>query len=88
VIGPVERESHRHAVAARRPFAAGGGACTVLVCRVGDRVELAHHAAAETSAALTPGQAVEVAAALAAAARDGRCDDVPAELPELPGGSR
>lgn len=61
-------ESYRHAVDARRLTEFGGGACTVLVRCVSDRVELLFHATPQTGAVMTPAQAVEVAQALTEAA--------------------
>jgi hypothetical protein len=66
-IGPVtyDEKSCRHAIDARRVFAYGGGACTLLVLRNTDScVELLFHASPETGAVLTVEQAVELAQAL------------------------
>lgn len=60
-------ETYRHAIDARR--AGGGGACTILVRRVGDRIELLFHATPGTGATLTSDQATELAEALVQAAR-------------------
>jgi hypothetical protein len=62
-------ETYRHAIDARRVPKYGGGACTILVRRVGDRVELLFHAALNTGAALTREEAAELSAALREAAR-------------------
>ena len=62
-------ESYRHAIDARRPSEYGGGACTILVRRIGDRVELLFHAALNTGAALTREEAAEPSDALRAASR-------------------
>lgn len=61
-------ESYRHAIEARRPSPYGGGICTLLVRRIGDRVELLFHASPETGAIMTEQQAIELAQALTAAA--------------------
>lgn len=61
-------ENYRHATAARRPFAYGGGACTLLVRRIDDQVELLFHATPETGAIMTEEQAIEIADALTTAA--------------------
>ena len=60
-------ETYRHAIDARR--AGGGGACTILVRRIGESIELLFHATPATGAALTSAQAEELADALAQAAR-------------------
>lgn len=62
-------EPYRHAIDARRVREYGAGACTILVRRVGDRVELLFHAALNTGAALTREEASELSAALREAAR-------------------
>ncbi|MFN2535599.1 MAG: hypothetical protein ABR528_10145 [Pseudonocardiaceae bacterium] len=61
-------ETYRHAVDARRVQQYGGGACTILVRRVGDRIEVLFHAALDTGAALSREQAAELAEALRQAA--------------------
>jgi hypothetical protein len=68
-------ESHRCALEARRLFEYGGGACTLLVRRLNDQVQLLFHADPRTGAALTPAQAVEIAHALTKAA--GSCGTLP-----------
>ena len=60
-------ETYRHAIDARRVTQYGGGACTLLVRRVGESIELLFHASLDTGAALTEGQAAELAEALAQA---------------------
>lgn len=62
-------ETFRHAIDARRVAEFGGGACTILVRRVGDRVELLFHAALNTGAALTREETSELSAALREAVR-------------------
>ncbi|HET9118329.1 MAG TPA: hypothetical protein VFN75_09715 [Pseudonocardiaceae bacterium] len=57
-------ETYRHAIDARRVQEYDGGACTILVRRVGDRVELLFHAALNTGAALTRKEAAELSAVL------------------------
>ncbi len=54
----------RRAIEARRPFRHGGGACTLLVVRNGDRVELLPHAADTWAVTLDTAHAVEVRDAL------------------------
>jgi hypothetical protein len=61
-------ETYRHAVDGRRVQEYGGGACTILVRRVGDRIEVLFHAALDTGAALSREQAAELAEALRQAA--------------------
>ncbi len=63
-----DKKSYRHAIDARRLFAYGGGACTLLVLRSAEgQVELLFHATPETGAVLTVEQAVELAQALSEA---------------------
>lgn len=63
-------ETYRAALEARRPVdTGGGGACTLLVRRVGGRVQLLHHAVLPTGAELTDDQARELAGYLTEAAR-------------------
>ena len=62
-------EAFRCAIDARRVTGHGGGACTLLVRRVGDRVELLFHAVPEIGAVLTFGQAAQLAAGLREAAQ-------------------
>lgn len=62
-------ETFRCAIDARRITGYGGGACTLLVRRVGDRVELLFHAVPETGAVLTGEQAVQLATVLRQAAQ-------------------
>jgi hypothetical protein len=77
VLRPLERpvssqhpgEIFRHAIDARCVREYGSRACTILVRRVGDRVELLFHAALNTGAALTREEAAELFAALREAAR-------------------
>lgn len=57
-------ETYRYAINARRVTEHGGGSCTILVRRVGDRVELLFHAALNTGAALTSEEAAELSNAL------------------------
>ena len=64
-------ESYRAGIQAQRPVEAGGGACTLLVLRVGGSVVLSHHAAVATSAVLAVDEALELAGMLTAAA--GQC---------------
>lgn len=60
-----DEKNYRHAIDARRVFAYGGGACTLLVLRGAEgSVELLFHACPETGAVLTAEQAVELAQAL------------------------
>jgi len=66
------QESYRAGIQAQRPFDAGGGACTLLVLRVGGSVVLSHHAAVQTSAVLAVDEAVDLAAMLTAAAGQDR----------------
>ncbi|TCP57491.1 hypothetical protein EV191_1011448 [Tamaricihabitans halophyticus] len=61
-------ETFRHALVAQLPFQAGGGACTVLVRRVGGDVQLLFHAVLDTTAVLTRQQVEELIAALSSAA--------------------
>lgn len=61
-------ETYRAAIEARRPADTGGGACTLLVRRVGGRVQLLHHAVPPTGAELTEDQARELAGYLTEAA--------------------
>ena len=49
------------------PVEAGGEACTLIVRRVGNRVQLLHHGVFSTAADLTAAQAVELAGMLTAA---------------------
>jgi hypothetical protein len=56
-------------VEAKRPYEFGGGLCNVLIRRVNDHIELLFHADPRTGALLTGEQAVEVAQALAEAAK-------------------
>ncbi|TCP48619.1 hypothetical protein EV191_110179 [Tamaricihabitans halophyticus] len=60
-------ETYRHALVARLPFQAGGGACTVLVRRVDGNVQLLFHAVLDTTAVLTRNQVAELIDALSAA---------------------
>ena len=62
-----DREQYRAHVLAAMPVEAGGEACTLIVRRVGNRVQLLHHGVFRTAADLTGAQAVELAAMLAAA---------------------
>jgi hypothetical protein len=70
----VERSGPRHAPpGSQRPAGPRSGwlgMCTVLVRRIDGRGELLFHACPETGAVLSPAQAVEIAAALTAAAED------------------
>lgn len=61
-------ETYRAAIEARRPVDTGGGTCTLLVRRVGGRVQLLHHAVLPTGAELTEDQARELAGYLTEAA--------------------
>ncbi len=49
------------------PVEAGGEACTLIVRRVGNRVQLLHHGVFRTAADLTGAQAVELAGMLTVA---------------------
>lgn len=60
-------ETYRHAFEARRVVQHGGGACTILVRRVGGDVQLLFHAVLETGAVLTEQQVTELIQALSAA---------------------
>jgi len=61
------RETYRAHVCAAMPVEAGGEACTLIVRRVGNRVQLLHHGVFRTAADLTGAQAVELAGMLTAA---------------------
>ncbi|TCP57278.1 hypothetical protein EV191_1011232 [Tamaricihabitans halophyticus] len=61
-------ETFRHALVAQLPFQSGGGACTVLVRRVGGDVQLLFHAVLDTTAVLTKKQVEELVDALTKAA--------------------
>lgn len=63
--GPDTAEVFRHHTAATR---IGGGACSLLVRRVGGKVQLLHHAVWEGAAELTDDQARAVGQALIDAA--------------------
>jgi hypothetical protein len=65
-------ETYRAALWARRPPETGGGACTLLVRRVGGRVQLLFHAVLPTGAELTDEQALELARYLTEAVRGRR----------------
>lgn len=56
-----ETETYRAAMEARRPAETGGGACTLVVRRIGGRVELLHHGVLSTAAELSDEQARELA---------------------------
>jgi hypothetical protein len=49
------------------PVEAGGEACTLIVRRAGNRVQLLHHGVFSTAADLTGAQAVELAGMLTVA---------------------
>lgn len=63
-----DTEKYRYCLGAKTPPDCASGACTLLVRRIDNRVELLHHAALHTGAALTDEQARDVASALLAAA--------------------
>jgi hypothetical protein len=70
MVGPQHpSETYRRAIDARRVTQYGGGACTILVRRVDNQVELLFHAALNTGASLSDSQALEVADALRTAAQ-------------------
>ncbi len=54
----------RRAIEGRRPFRHGGGACTLLVLRNGDQVELLPHAADTWAVTLDEARAIELRDAL------------------------
>jgi len=59
MINPGEHETYRAALEARRP--GGGGVCTLLVRRVGERrVQLLHNGVLSTVAELSDAQAYEL----------------------------
>lgn len=60
-VKPGEAETYRAAMEARRPADTGGGACTLVVRRLGGRVELLHHGVLSTGAELSDEQARELA---------------------------
>lgn len=62
-------ETYRAVIAARRPPETGGGACTLLVRRVGGRIQVLYHAVLPTGAELTDDQAIELAGYLTEATR-------------------
>ena len=67
-MSPVsDREKYRARVLAVMPVEAGGEACTLIVRRVGNRVQLLHHGVFSTAADLTGAQAVELAGMLTVA---------------------
>ena len=61
------RETYRAHVCAAMPVEAGGEACTLIVRRVGNRVQLLHQGVFSTAADLTGAQAVELAGVLTVA---------------------
>ena len=61
-----DREKYRARVLAAMPVEASGEACTLIVRRVGNRVQLLHHGVFRTAADLTGAQAVELAGMLTA----------------------
>ncbi|MBA0126437.1 hypothetical protein H0B56_12880 [Haloechinothrix sp. YIM 98757] len=60
-------ESRRYTFTARRPAEVGGGNCSIVVRRVGQRVELLLYGLWEAAAVLTLTQAVDVSEALSRA---------------------
>jgi hypothetical protein len=66
---PDPAECYRAALEARRPVDCGGGACALVVRRIGGRVQLLHHGVLPTGAELTDEQARELAGYLTEAAR-------------------
>lgn len=62
-------ETYRAHIRASMPFEAGGEACTLIVLRVGGRVQLLHHGVFRTAADLTVAQAVELAGMLTVASK-------------------
>lgn len=60
-VTPGGIETYRAAMEARRPADTGGGACTLVVRRIGGRVELLHHGVLSTGAELSDEQARELA---------------------------
>lgn len=62
-------ETYRAALEARRPPDTGGGACALVVRRIGGRVQLLHHGVLPTGAELTDDQARELTGYLTEAAR-------------------
>jgi len=64
-----EHETYRAALQARRPATAGGGVCTLLVRRVGGRVQLLHHGALSTGAEMSDTQTHALVGYLSAALR-------------------
>ncbi|SNR49612.1 hypothetical protein SAMN06265360_107182 [Haloechinothrix alba] len=64
----MNEESRRYTFTALRPAEVGGGNCSIVVRRVGQRVELLVHGVFEAAAVLTLTQAVDVSEALSRAA--------------------
>lgn len=62
-------ETYRAVLYVRRPPETGGGACNLLVRRVGGRVQLLHHAVLPTGAELNDEQALVLARYLTEAAQ-------------------
>ena len=62
-------ETYRAHIRANMPVEAGGEACTLIILRVGRRVQLLHHGVFRTAADLTAAQAVELAGMLTAASQ-------------------
>ncbi len=60
-------ETYRASIAARRPSQFGGGPCSLLVRRIGGRVELIFHGATETAAELPDELAAELVNCVTAA---------------------
>ena len=55
-------------IAARRPFEAGGGACTLVVVPHEDKIRVCHHGTLSAAAELDAGQVRQLVTALAEAA--------------------
>lgn len=57
-------QAARRAIEGRRPFRYGGGACTLLLMRCGDQIELLPHATDSWAITLDEAHAVELRDAL------------------------